>query len=93
MVGHVLLLKIAHGRSSVLLVLVRIDLEFVAMDTVLFRTALGKMPKVAAGGFSSLRARHPRMPSCELHLATARWTVLLVGFEDETRTARPWEGS
>ena len=50
MVGRVLLLKIAPGPSSVLLVLVRIELEFVAMDTVLFHTALGKMPKVAAEG-------------------------------------------
>ena len=75
-----------------LLVLARIELGLVVKGTVPFHTAPEKMPKVAAGGFSSLRARHPRMPSCELRLATARWTVLLVGFEDETRTAKPWEG-
>ena len=50
-VGRVLLLRIAHGYSSVLLVLVRTEPEFVAMGTVQFHTALGKTPKVAAGEF------------------------------------------
>ena len=91
--GLGLLLRIGLEPFSVLLALVQTEIEFSVKDMDRLRTAPETSPKVAAGGSSSLRARHPRLLSCGQHLATAKWTVLLVGFEGEIQTVKLWVGS
>ena len=73
------------------------NFDWTGWDMALFAigsdaTAIYAPKAAAAGEFSSLRARHPRLPSCERRLAVAMWTGLHVGFGGETRTAMLWEG-